>query len=269
MKIVLANSVTTTVGAKKPMERVSKFDGLAEDYERHRPRYPQQLLESISRTLVSNHPVVVDIGAGTGIVLDGLLPVLPAPRLVVGVDPSQDMVAFGAYKHPGATWIVGTAEDVLEDSSDVDLIVAGQSLQWMDRPRVLRAANRALSADGILAVLQNNRNHESSGFLSAYEDLLEDLSPGYRRDYRSFDFSAEIRAAFHAQPSYETWIWSQNLGSEDFIGMSRSSTQAQRAIAANGSEFLKRLNALVTEHSEGDILRIEYLSELYMIRKDS
>lgn len=245
----------------------SKFDGLALDYDRHRPRYPKQLLKSIVKNISTKSPVVIDIGAGTGIVLEGLMPLLFGAAEVTAVDTSADMTAIGALNHPRVSWIVGTAEEALENRSGIDLVVAGQSLQWMDRPRVLRAAHRALAANGILAVMQNNRNYHTSLFLSAYEDLLEELSPGYRRDYRSFDFNAEITAAFLTAPEYLTVNWSQPIATADFIGMSRSSTQAQRAIAANGATFVSRLEKLVNEYSQEGMLSVDYESELFLVKK--
>src|SRR5690349_9262565 len=54
-------------------------DGLADSYERTRPRYPVELFaHAVSLLPARARPVVLDAGAGTGIALEALLPLLPA-----------------------------------------------------------------------------------------------------------------------------------------------------------------------------------------------
>ncbi|MGX1759029.1 hypothetical protein ACWIG5_19295 [Streptomyces lydicus] len=50
---------------------------------------------------------------------------------------------------------------------------------------------------GVCAVVQNNRDHEAGGFASEYEDLLEEFSPGYRRDYRAIDVAGSWVSGSH------------------------------------------------------------------------
>ncbi|TJZ59014.1 methyltransferase domain-containing protein [Streptomyces piniterrae] len=247
-----------------------KFDALSEDYERYRPRYPDELLGKIA-ALVSHRrrPYVVDAGAGTGIALEGLVPLLGEDCRYAAVDVSSGMVARGRSKFPEVTWSVGEAEPFMEGASGVDLIVAAQSFQWMDRPRFLRAARECLNPGGVVAILQNNRDFSASAFLDAYEGLLEELSPGYSRHYRSFDFAAELREVFApggGAVEVATADWSRSMAAEDFIGMAKSSTQVQRGLAAHGEVFLDRLMALVDSHARDGAVALPYHSELFTAR---
>ncbi len=54
------------------------------------------------------------------------------------------------------------------------------------------------------------------------------------------------------------------IPSEAFIEMSRSSTQAQRAIACYGEEYLRQLVALIKRYEVLGNLEFLYQSELYM-----
>jgi biotin carboxylase/trans-aconitate methyltransferase len=232
------------------------FDDLAGDYDRFRPRYPRTLLEGVAARVPRRPGLhVVDAGAGTGIALEGLRPLLAPDARCEAVDVSADMVAVGRAKLPEVEWAVGEAEPFLEARDGVDLVVAAQAYQWMDRPRFLAAARACLRPGGVLAILQNNRDHRASPFLHAYEDLLEDLSPGYSRRYRDFDVEAELLEAFPAPGAVveaHRTRWEQVMPAEAFLGMSRSSTQAQRALAAHGERFLRRLAALVDDHADAD-----------------
>lgn len=240
-----------------------EFDGLAADYERFRPRYPSTLLKAVAAKLPPGPaPRVVDAGAGTGVALEGLLPLLPPGARVAAADISQDMISRGRQKFPQVEWHVTEAEPFLERSSEVTLVVAAQSYQWMDRPRFRRAARACLVPGGCLAVLQNNRDYGVSEFLSEYESLLEELSPGYSRSYRAFDVAAELQEAFGNCQAGRT-TWERAMRREDFAGMTRSSTQVQRALDACGEEFTRRLEKLIDAYADDGELRIAYTSEAF------
>ncbi|CDL84643.1 hypothetical protein [Xenorhabdus szentirmaii] len=112
-----------------------------------------------------------------------------------------------------------------------DLIIAAQSFQWMDRERVLELARSSLADNGVMAILQNNRDYRYSEFLNEYEDLLEELSPNYSCHYRDFDYAQELNTTFRHeenvnQITLNIW-WNMIIPNEEFIGMASSSTQVQ------------------------------------------
>lgn len=137
----------------------------------------------------------------------------------------------------------------------------------MDRPKLLCAVSRQLRAGGVMAVIQNNRDFKHSEFLAAYEALLEEMSPNYSRYYRNFDFLKEMSDGFGVAPekvTLQTHNWTMTIPSATFIGMSRSSTQVQRAIASHGEEYLRQLIALIKQYEVQGNLQVLYRSELYM-----
>lgn len=241
------------------------FDGLADTYDRNRPRYPQQLWEALAARLPrrDNTFSVVDAGSGTGIALEGLLPHLPKGAQVTAVDMSPDMVRVGAQKFPEADWVTGSAETLVEGRVDLDLLVSAQAYQWMDRPRLLAAAYSALRPGGVIAILQNNREFSASVFLEEYEGLLETYSPGYSRDYRSFDITKELAEVFgREQTAFESALWVRPMLIADFLDMARSSIQVRAAVAAE-PQFLDKVRELAHKHSDSGSVDIPYKSELY------
>lgn len=246
-----------------------KFDGLSDDYDLYRPRYPDDFFTTIAARLTQFTEVtVVDTGAGTGIALEGLMPALDGSTRYLAVDVSQGMVDKGREKFPDVEWTVDGAEEYLEGlSQQVQLVVAAQAYQWMDRKRYVAAAHTVLAPGGLLAVMQNNRDHTASVFLDAYESLLEAHSPGYGRGYRDFDIEAEIATKF--EPSggrVDTHVarWARAVRVEDFVRMSSSSTQVQRAIVEEGEGFLDLVRDLCTEHARDGSLEVAYVSELFL-----
>ncbi|MQL48588.1 methyltransferase domain-containing protein [Photorhabdus khanii] len=248
-----------------------KFDGLAKSYDRYRPRYPQALFCEICHWLPKDRALsVVDIGAGTGIALEGLANLLGQQHHYTAIDISQDMIDTGKQKLPWVSWLHGSAEQHLANVGNPDLIMAAQSFQWMARATVLNLVRNSLADNGIIAVLQNNRDYRHSEFLNEYENLLEELSPNYRRHYRDFDYAQELNTAFLHENALHITLnthWSMTIPDEAFIGMSRSSTQVQRALAAHGELFIGRLKMLVDKYQFEGKLAILYESQLFMVVK--
>jgi SAM-dependent methyltransferase len=240
-----------------------KFDGPADSYERTRPRYPVELFAHAVELLpTGGPPAVVDAGAGTGIALEALLPLLPEGARVHAVDVSGDMIAVGRAKFPGVTWEKGSAEEYLGGFADLDLVLAAQSYQWMDRPAFLAAAARALRPGGVCLVIQNNRDYRTGGLAGDYEHLLEELSPFYTRSYRTIDVPGELAAHFDDVERREQ-AWRQPLTVSEFVTMSSSSTQAQRAITAVGAVFLQQVRELARRHERDGKVQLPYITEAF------
>jgi SAM-dependent methyltransferase len=239
------------------------FDGLADSYERTRPRYPVELFfHAVGLLPPDARPVVVDAGAGTGIALEALLPLLPAGAEVHAVDVSGDMIELGRAKFPTVTWTKGNAEQHLATFTGVDLVTAAQSYQWLDRPAFRAAAAGALRPGGICMVIQNNRDLRAGGLAGDYEDLLEELSPFYSRTYRAIDVQGELSAGFDEVERREQ-TWNQPLTVHEFVTMSTSSTQAQRAITAVGALFLHRVRDLAARHEKNGQVQVPYVTEAF------
>ncbi|MEL0638555.1 class I SAM-dependent methyltransferase [Marinomonas sp. TI.3.20] len=255
---------------KIKQEKNEKFDGLAEDYDRNRPRYPLALFQILLAPFQDRKNLtVVDVGAGTGIALESMVDTLGEAHQYHAIDISSDMIEHGKKKFPHVNWHKGKAEDVVLELSSIDLAVSAQSFQWMDRPSLMAAIDSRLNTGGAFAVLQNNRHFEKSDFLDAYESLLEDMSSGYSRYYRKFDFLQEMKDCFGEKSdiALHSHDWLMTIPSDAFIGMSRSSTQAQRAISVHGQVFTEQLSELISEYEKDGKLEILYHSELFIFTK--
>lgn len=246
------------------MTQEGSFDGLAELYDAQRPRYPAELFKPVRDRLSADRPwTVVDAGAGTGIALETLLPIVPAGTTVDACDISSDMVRVGRTKFPTVKWSIGAAEPFIEKCCDLDLVLAAQAYQWMDRPRFVRAAQAALRTGGLMAVMQNNRHHEGGGIAEAYEKILEEFSPGYNRAYRSFDIPSELAVAMREVAEHQI-EWTQRMSTDDFVAMSLSSTQAQRAKSAHNDIFVNHVRNLAQKWSTDGMVGLRYISEIVL-----
>lgn len=252
------------------------FDGLAGDYNRHRPDYPLQLIEALREHLEAGHPagpgVVVDAGAGTGIATRLLRQSLDTRFQVIGLEPSEDMrrqAAESTERDSNVIYMQATAENMPFGDGTLAGVVVAQAVQWFDRPAFYREAKRVLFPEGTLAILQNNRNWRDSPFLDAYEAFLEQNNPAYDRNYRAFDIHAELQtvAGFVVSPPVLI-SWDRPMPVAGFIGMTLSSSRLQQVVQRLGEEHtVAAVRDLASSFADADgMVSVRYRSELYLAR---
>jgi len=135
---------------------VSRFSGVAGQYDAVRPSPPADLLALISQWAGVARPDVVDLGAGTGL---SALVWAGRAREVTAVEPSDAMRRLAerriAALPTGAgtrfTVAAATAEDTGLPDGCADVVTASQALHWFDPDRALPEIARLLRPGGVLA----------------------------------------------------------------------------------------------------------------------
>ncbi|KAA2262318.1 class I SAM-dependent methyltransferase [Solihabitans fulvus] len=133
--------------------RASSFGAAAAAYAEHRPDYPADGIRWALEPLGGKEkPKVLDLGAGTGKLTEGLLSL---GFEVTAVEPDEAMLAELAGRYPAATALTGTAESIPLPDGAVDAVVVGQAFHWFDQQRALPEIARVLRPGGVLAALWN------------------------------------------------------------------------------------------------------------------
>jgi SAM-dependent methyltransferase len=158
-----------------------RFTNRTEEYHRHRPGYPPQVIDFLKgETLIAPSSVVADIGAGTGLSTKLFLPHV---RRVYGVEPNAAMrrqaeidLADYADFYP----IDGSAEETTLADAAIDLIVAAQAFHWFDAPTARQEFKRILKPQGHVLLMWNERDTEGDALQAEYDAMLEKYIPDYR-----------------------------------------------------------------------------------------
>ncbi len=259
------------------LDSTDLFTGLANGYQEFRPSYPVKLLAELKayvekhrNSLWPSHPMVYEIGAGTGILTRQLRSILGGQFGITGVEPNRDMREAAGKNTPTGLdidYIYGVAERLPIVDGKGSVIVVAQAVHWFDRPQFYGEVRRALHHDGVLALMQNDRAWDISYLDEAYEQFLEAASPGYSRHYRDFHYLDELTAAggFGEMTSYSV-EWSREMTDEQFLGMSLSSTKVQRAIEHLGKEMVvnKLKNLVVPFLTTDRRVHVHYRSRLFL-----
>lgn len=169
------------------------FEAGATAYERGRPSYPAEAIETLARELaIAPGCRVLDLAAGTG-KLTRLL--VATGATVVAVEPGAAMRAQLATAAPGVEVLDGTAEAIPLPDDSVDAATVAQAFHWFRRAEALDELARVLRPSGGLGLLWNERDDdvpwvaELTAIIHAHDDPER---PAYER---GVDWAAVVAAA--------------------------------------------------------------------------
>ncbi|MEV5837459.1 class I SAM-dependent methyltransferase [Nocardia sp. NPDC052112] len=133
--------------------RAASFGAHAAAYAEHRPDYPATGIRwALEPVGASAAPVVLDLGAGTGKLTEGLLAV---GADVIAVEPDAAMRAELVRRFPAVTASAGAAEAIPLADDSVDAVLVGQAFHWFDQARAFPEIARVLRGGGVFAALWN------------------------------------------------------------------------------------------------------------------
>ncbi len=128
------------------------FGGVADAYDRGRPRYPREAAAWLTGSPALR---VLELGAGTGKLTEQLVGL---GHDVVATDPSQEMLRLLTARVPDAVVARSTAEAIPLPTRSVDVVVAAQAFHWFEPERALPEIARVLRPGGRLALAWNHRD---------------------------------------------------------------------------------------------------------------
>jgi SAM-dependent methyltransferase len=152
-------------------------EGIVQRYH-HRPDYPDALFERIAQRLPTGANVL-DIGCGTG---ELAIPLANIGFQVEGIDPSMAMIERAKAASAKVNWCHCYTEE-FNFHKTYDLIVAANSLHWMNWSVVFPMFKQALAEKGTLAIVTGGDLFDYSGA----EQVLE-LIKAYstNQDFKPF-----------------------------------------------------------------------------------
>lgn len=128
-----------------------KFE--SSSYHQYRPSYSDSLIKFLVNSYhKGNNDLLVDVGCGTGLSTFSFEPFF---KSLVGVDPSTAMLkcAIENYQTDKMKFKEGFGENITElfKEESIDMVVAGESLQWCDMPKAFKQVFQILKPNGTFA----------------------------------------------------------------------------------------------------------------------
>jgi ubiquinone/menaquinone biosynthesis C-methylase UbiE len=132
----------------------SEFDRLAHRYDRRWEAYTDATVRAtLERFSVAEGERVLDVGCGTGVLLEALADAAPRASLV-GIDVSREMLAVARQRGAGVLrWVTGDVAALPFTDGRFDAAVTSNAFHfWIDPAAALREIRRVLKPAGRLVV---------------------------------------------------------------------------------------------------------------------
>ena len=244
------------------IDYTGRFLGKADVYSRHRPRYPQAIVDTLVKEAgFDREKVVADIGSGTGI-LSQLF--LEYGNLVYCVEPNRDMRKVEeenlARYAPRFVSVTGRAEDTKLPDQSIDLVTAGQALHWFGEGARKEFA-RIVRPEGFVAVVYNHRK-ELSPADKMYGKIIERLA----RDRASVPDAdgGYIMKFFGGQAKKFVFPNSQVLDEEGMLGRIVSASYMPSPGSKGYDEVVEAVVTMFEDFGAGGTVTLNYDTVMHL-----
>lgn len=222
---------------------VQRFSGFASTYDDHRPQPPRVLCDILAQLAQSPRPqLVVDLGCGTGL---STRVWADRAEAVIGVDPSQDMLAQARRQTCAAniTYQAGLSHATGLGPARADIVTCSQALHWMEPQATFEEVARVLRPGGVFAAIDCDWPPATACWQAdqAFEDLMQrvsriekqrNLSDGLKR-WPKEGHLARIQASGCFRFAREIAVHSVQTGTADrYVGLALSQGGVQTVLKA-------------------------------------
>jgi len=220
-----------------------------------RPPYPDEVFDVLISLLPSGEQRVLELGCGSG---DLTLRLAQRVDHIDALEPSTAMLEIARARMPAGPanvrWLQTTAE-AFKPEGTYSLVVAAESLHWMEWSTVLGTVDRALDERGVLAIVTERRSSELPWIERARELIARHST---NREYRAYDLIAELhqRGLFRERGRHECTQPSFVQSADDYVESfhSRNGFSRERMSAESARAFDAALRDLVLAHAPDGVV---------------
>ena len=208
------------------------FDEIAAEYDRHRPTYPDELIDQACRVAgIGSGDRVLEVGCGSGQLTRGLV----ARGLHVTVlEPGKSLIALARQNLESAgevEFVNAQFEDALLPRAQFAAVFSASAFHWVDPKISWQRAADVLVADGTLALVQYfgleepRSKPDQEAALAAIRKIAPDIAANWPV-YRDLDATLAGMEQRRGNVS-EVWAWlgSYDIG-QDYAGRLFGDVQA-------------------------------------------
>ncbi len=243
----------------------NRFSGKAEDYNKYRPKYPEELKTLLVEKLgLTPEKLIADIGSGTGISSEIFL---DNGNMVFAVEPNEEMRIMAEQTmdlEENFVSVDGTAENTGLNNKSIDLIFSGTAFHWFDIEKTKKEFHRILKDNGNIVIAWNNRDLEDD-FQKSIESVFNKYLPKLEK-VEEQKFGKGIEEFFAPQkPHYELLKYSQNFSFEDLLGRLRSSSYFPEEGSEVYLKIVEEVYQIFNEFQKDERINFNYKTQVFWV----
>lgn len=244
------------------MEPTQRFSNRVEDYVKYRPSYPPEAVDAVLGSGLDQRSQVADVGSGTGILSELLL---PRVGQVYAVEPNDRMRSAAEARLGGREGFISVAASAeatdLPDQS-VDLVTAAQAFHWFDVDQALAEFRRILRAPRRLALMWNDRLSDTP-FLEDYEALLQAVGTDYQTVNHQQLTDDDLAGLFTDEFELSRFDNQQRLDLEGLKGRLFSSSYTPAPDDAGYPAMVSGIEDIFKRHQQAGHVVVRYQTLVY------
>ncbi|MCX4686242.1 class I SAM-dependent methyltransferase [Kitasatospora purpeofusca] len=196
-------------------ELAKSFGGVAAEYDRARPSYPQELFDALERLAGRGleGARVLDVGAGTGI-STRLLAGRGAD--VVAVEPNAGMAAQFLAGSSGLGLVRGSGDELPFHDDSADFVTYAQAFHWTTPEKSVPEAVRVLRPGGALALWWNVKD-SGVAWVRALGERLHAALPATYHGYGAVNEVTSHLAPYDLRTEHARLRWERRVSVDHVI----------------------------------------------------
>ena len=188
------------------------FDEVAEDYDRHRPSYPDALVDQACEAAgIGAGAAVLEVGCGTGQLTRSLL---TRGLRVTAVEPGQQLMARARdqlHDVGDVQFVSARLEDASIPAAQYAAVFSASAIHWVDPDVSWRKAADALVDDGTLALISyfGLDDPRSADDQQALRDAMSSVAPELSAEWPTYRHRDTLVAEVETRRGNvsEAWAW--------------------------------------------------------------
>lgn len=236
----------------------STFNMKPDQYEKSRPKYPEDIFKEISRfKRIDEGTEILEIGCGTGIAT-GLFAGSNANILCTDIGDELISIAkekFRAMKN--ISFLTGEYES-LEINRKFDLIYSATAYHWIKQPEGDLKTINLLKKDGIFAVFRYIHTNREEGYFKESQQIYAIYFPEQTPKIESRELISRERFDIIHRKEYP---WSVVYSSKEYISLISTFSDHLSLKENKRKKLFSELKTLIDTHYEGKI-RKKYITVL-------